>query len=236
VAPAKTIYVKDSDVPTWERFETAVKEWQAADSVSALISEAMRQYLAQFGDQGDGLYVEAPDEDPGDATLDKGVFVLGGSKGGEWKLWYDEDAFGPDTYGSPYEIGHGTVAQAVEAARKHMAYVRQNKDFKRIEVECENTRTGMISIEAFTGRWLVEPDSDETRTNEDGYDAGVYWGVALTRRGRIAVYAAHCNSGGGQLEDYDDLDEAEGAGHPKDIITIARAELTGSTPVFERDI
>src|SRR2546421_7459354 len=35
----------------------------------------------------------------------------------------------------------------------------------------------------FTGRWLVDPDTDETR---GGADAGAYWGVALTQRGRIA--------------------------------------------------
>ena len=33
----------------------------------------------------------------------------------------------------------------------------------------------------FTGRWLVEPDSDATRTGEGGHDAGAYWGIALTK-------------------------------------------------------
>src|SRR3954469_3215983 len=43
----------------------------------------------------------------------------------------------------------------------------------------------------FVGRWLVAPDADTTRSNEHGQDHDAYWGVAVTRRGRIAVYAAH---------------------------------------------
>lgn len=63
--------------------------------------------------------------------------------------------------------------------------------------------------EGFVGRWLVEPDSDDTRTAEEGHDAGAYWGVALTRRGRIAVYTAHCNERWpGQLVDYDNIENA----------------------------
>ena len=43
----------------------------------------------------------------------------------------------------------------------------------------------------FTGRWLLEPDSGKTRTSDEGWDNGVFWGVALTQRGRIAVFAEH---------------------------------------------
>lgn len=88
---------------------------------------------------------------------------------------------------------------------------------------------------AFTGRWLVDPDPDETRTGETGYDAGAYWGIALTGRGRIAVFTAHCNDGWPtSLRDYDNLDQAA-ARVPADIIARAAAEL-GETRVLWRDI
>jgi Post-segregation antitoxin CcdA len=88
----------------------------------------------------------------------------------------------------------------------------------------------------FTGRWLVEPSRDETRTAEDGYDGGAYWGgVALTERGRIAVYTAHCNERWpANLNDYDSLDQA--AEHvPANIIAHVAAEL-GETRVLWRNI
>lgn len=88
----------------------------------------------------------------------------------------------------------------------------------------------------FKGRWLVPPDSDETRTKEDGHDAGAYWGVALTKRGRIAVYTAHCNDGWpAMLADYDDLDAASADNVPADIIAMAAKEL-GQQHVVWRDI
>ncbi len=92
-----------------------------------------------------------------------------------------------------------------------------------------------ILTQGFTGYWLVEPSRDETRTAEEGYDAGAYWGVALTKRGRIAVYTAHRNERWpASLNDYDSLDQA--AGHvPADILARAAAEL-GETRVLWRDI
>ena len=87
---------------------------------------------------------------------------------------------------------------------------------------------------AFTGRWLLEPDSGKTRTSDEGWDNGIFWGVALTQRGRIAVFAEHCNSGTGRLDDYDNLDQA--AAHvPAGIIARAAAEL-GETRILWRDI
>jgi hypothetical protein len=78
----------------------------------------------------------------------------------------------------------------------------------------------------FTGRWLVEPDSDETRSGAAGADAGAYWGVARTKRGRIAVYTAHCNERWPAiLRDYDSLDGAVSAGLPADIAALAARGL-----------
>jgi hypothetical protein len=85
----------------------------------------------------------------------------------------------------------------------------------------------------FTGRWLVEPDLDETRA---GNDAGAYWGIALTRRGRIAVYTAHVNERWpASLSDYDSLNAAADDDVPEEIIARAAAEL-GETRVLWRDI
>ena len=87
--------------------------------------------------------------------------------------------------------------------------------------------------EAFAGRWLVEPDADETRTGEEGHDAGAYWGVALTKRGSIAVYTAHCNDRWpATLEVFGTLDAAD---LPEDIKADAAAAL-GREHVIYRDI
>jgi hypothetical protein len=89
---------------------------------------------------------------------------------------------------------------------------------------------------SFAGRWLLGPDSDETRTGLDGYDAGAYWGVALTRRGRIAVVTAHCNERWpADLKVYETLDAAEEDGVPADILALAGAEL-GQDRVIRLDI
>jgi hypothetical protein len=88
----------------------------------------------------------------------------------------------------------------------------------------------------FTGRWLVEPDSDETRTGGPGQDAGAYWGIAMTGRGRIAVLTAHCNERWpAVLRDYDSLDQAASDGVAADMIALAAAEL-GERRVLRRDI
>ncbi len=80
-----------------------------------------------------------------------------------------------------------------------------------------------IVEKAFHGTWLLPPDEDETR---GGSDAGAYWGVALTRRGRIAVYVAHCNENWpAKLTVYDSLDEAQEDGVPGEVLVAAAADL-----------
>lgn len=82
----------------------------------------------------------------------------------------------------------------------------------------------------FTGRWLVAPSSEATR---GGDDAGAYWGVALTKRGRIAVFMAHVNERWpAELTDHNSLDDA---GLPENIHAIAAAEL-GQDYVQKLDI
>jgi hypothetical protein len=118
-----------------------------------------------------------------------------------------------------------------------MQAVDTQQDMERIEVDVADGHGGLRTL-AFTGRWLVVPDSAETRASEEdgvGYDAGLYWGVALTKRGRIAVYVAHCNHDGGSLFHFDTLDEAADD-LPMSIMADARGELSGTVPVMELDI
>jgi hypothetical protein len=122
-----------------------------------------------------------------------------------------------------------------EELRTVNAMAQTQDAMDRIEVETED-RNGIDRTMSFVGRWLVEPSTPETRSMMPGTDAGVYWGVAITKRGRIAIYSAHCNRGQGTLTDYDDLDDAEREGVPSDIIADARGELTGEMPVIELDI
>ncbi len=101
----------------------------------------------------------------------------------------------------------------------------------RVEVGGEPTQT-----QAFFGRWLVEPHPDRTRTVVDGYDTDLHWGVALTRRGQIAVYTAdYYGHVPARLETYPTLDEAEKHGVPGDIISMAAHEL-GEDRVTRLDI
>jgi hypothetical protein len=87
----------------------------------------------------------------------------------------------------------------------------------------------------FTGRWLLEPDENETRSKDPGYDPGEYWGIALTKRGRIAVYGANVGvAGSAILRDYDSLGQASEL-VPNDLIARAAAELD-KTRVIWRDI
>ena len=85
----------------------------------------------------------------------------------------------------------------------------------------------------FRGRWLVEPHPDRTQA---GLEEGAYWGVALTKRGRIAVYRAHVNKEQpASLSDYDTLDNAIADDLPEGIIAMAKKAL-GEADVVWRDI
>jgi hypothetical protein len=123
-----------------------------------------------------------------------------------------------------------------EELRQMQAITEAGKDMKRIEVDVED-RNGDVHTVAFTGRWLVSSDSDHGQTDEAGHDAGTRWGIALTGRGRYAVYSVGGRgTGNGHLADYDDLDAAWLDGVPRDITAFALGELTGEVPVVELDI
>jgi hypothetical protein len=96
-------------------------------------------------------------------------------------------------------------------------------------IEVELWGPGEVPYEAsFVGRWLLWPDEAETtRTGVSGYDAGAYYGVALTRRGNIAVYIRHVNDGFAPiLKTYGSFEEAESDGWPGDILAMAASEIS----------
>jgi hypothetical protein len=87
----------------------------------------------------------------------------------------------------------------------------------------------------FRGRWLVPPDIQHTRSVEDRSDRDGYWGVALTARGRVAVYSAHAeHRWPARLDDYDSLNAA-GVNLPSDIRALAVRAL-GEEQIVWRDI
>jgi hypothetical protein len=152
---------------------------------------------------------------------------------GTWSLYLDQLSENP----VERTLFHGTadkddVARAVRLARAHLEQIDSDKNKITVEIGERGITVG------FEGRWLVEPDPDATtgtRTRMEGYDAGAYYGVALTKRGRIAAYVAHCNDGSPpELKDYDDLDDAAEI-VPEDILAEAAGAM-GQERVVWRDI
>ncbi len=144
------------------------------------------------------------------------------------------------------KLAGGSVSALItEALRRYVEEekLKERSGMEKIRVELWRSKDDETPYEAeFVGRWLVYPDRDETRTGErfssagGQYDAGAYWGVALTRRGKIAVYTAHCNDGFAPMLDvYDSFEKAEEAGEPSDILAMAAAEM-GADYVQKLDI
>lgn len=217
--------------------------------ISAICQRALREEvdrLRLIKDADDILvYVESEHADPDPATwpgYDETKPTLTYKRwpaGRRWELgWvleYEEGDQPGDNPNDTFTTGDPDDPP-IEWARHVVASAAREREAERgmgeITVEVGEPQ---ITV-GFTGRWLVEPDSDETRTREDGHDAGAYWGVALTHRARIAVYAAHCNERWpAVLRDYDSLDQAAADRVPEDIIALAAAEL-GEHRVIRRDI
>jgi hypothetical protein len=117
MSPQKTIYVKDADIPLWERFEKASKAGAAADSVSALIAQAMHHYLDQFGDQGGGLYVQAPDQESVDFGPEVTAILARGA-GSSWTLLLENATYGEN----PSEaFGPAPLPEVIGIARQRLA-------------------------------------------------------------------------------------------------------------------
>jgi hypothetical protein len=226
MSPNKTLYTRDEDTPAWERAEQAAKA--AGISTSQLVAAALRRYLPEAKDI---QVVYKPEHDVNALGLSPQLeYGRHPTHGHCWTLnWADEDA----NFLIEDEVFAGDLGDAHEAiawARRMLADPSTGAEEITLQVGDPALTVG------FVGRWLLAPDSDDTRTGEDGHDAGAYWGVALTRRGRIAVYTAHCNERWpAQLNDYDTLTDAEKAGVPADIIAMAAQEL-GEDYVMWRDI
>lgn len=97
------------------------------------------------------------------------------------------------------ETCRDAVADAISRAE---ALAKYGEGMEHIEVWIDDPPY----CASFVGQWIIEPDENETRF---GDDAGMFYGAAVTGRGRIAIYAAHINGKyPACLWDYDDLDEA----------------------------
>jgi hypothetical protein len=205
--------------------------------VSAVCQRALREAVgsARAAEEADDIlvWVEGDDPGPGSAagkpTLTYKYWPVGKSTQLVWVLEYEEAPEGPLTM-----ISGGTAAEPpIDWARELLRAARP-----------ELTGMGQITLPVgdpeltvgFAGRWLVEPDSEETRSSEPDHDPGAYWGVALTKRGRIAVYTGHCDTTrAASLHDYDTLGEAVQEGLPADIAALA-ADGLGQERILWRDI
>ena len=107
-----------------------------------------------------------------------------------------------------------------------------------LNLKTERGRVDRRHIETFWGRWILAPDPEKTRStipSPHGHGpAGAYYGVAQTRRGRIAVYREidALELPFAELNDYDTLDDAQ---LPADIKRQVDAAL-GTREVIHRDI
>lgn len=145
-----------------------------------------------------------------------------------WVLEYD-DGDGPCDDVTAGEPDDPPIDWAREIMREAARERERERGMEEITVDVGERALTV----GFTGRWLVDPDPDETR---GGSNAGAYWGIALTRRGRIAVYTAHVNDRWpAVLQDYDSLDRAANDDVPEHLIVLAAAEL-GEKRVLRLDI
>ncbi len=197
--------------------------------ISAICQRALREELAQLQAVESATDIQVysgpayPDPDPAtwpnyDPALPHLVYGRHPVHGEGWTL----DHAGSDVRGF-FPGGSGDAGAVLGRARE---WLRRRRDG---QMEVITVEIGEPSVTVrFTGRWLVKPDPHET-----GYEGGDYWGVALTRRGRIAVFTAHCNDAWPpRLQDYDSLDAARA---PGDLLALAAAEL-GETRVLWLDI
>jgi hypothetical protein len=184
VARQKTIYVKDSDLSLWQRFEKAVRVGVAAESVSALIAESMRHYLAQFGDQGGGLYVRAPDE--ASVTFGTGISaVLEKEAGDTWTLRLDEKTYGEA--GLHHALGRGTPSEMVAVARAHMT-----------------NGLGPGELEMAAARLRRALGIEDQLTASDGRAAGREWALTRAAPGELEAICELTHSGWDSVEEAGD--------------------------------
>jgi hypothetical protein len=226
VSPTKNLYVRDDDAAIWDRAEVLARASRV--SVSQIVSSALREFMA--GPPDIDVHIVDPDRPDDDPPANSGRPTLTfperqrGRLGWRLRLPDGESEFlAGDALNPP-------LAQARIRLRAN-------------ESDDQAQPLGDIIVEVgdpwqtvgFRGRWLVQPDIQHTRSVEDKADRDAYWGVALTARGRIAVYVAHAQHGWpARLEDYDSL-TAVGVNVPNDIRAMA-ARALGEEQIVWRDI
>lgn len=230
MAPNKTLYIREPDMPVWEQAEKQATA--TGQSVSQLATQALRTLLAAIKDDFP-VVILGPDE------LGQALEGTGGHLKYErqdrgihaWRLHYLDANGDVDDEILGVGLREDEADRAVEEARSFL----RDRSLGEMEKITVDTGDDYDLTEGFTGRWLIAPDSDETRTGEPNWDAGMYWGVALTKRGNIAVYSAHCNQRqAGALRAYKSIEQAS-PDVPADILARAAAEL-GEKRVVWRDI
>jgi hypothetical protein len=228
MAPTKNLYVREDDVAVWEQAETLAK--LSRQSLSQIATTALREFMASPAD----IYVHVSDPaHPSDASSlpDAGGRPILSSPVGQrgrlgWKLRTPD---GESTF-----MAGDALNPPVEEARGWLrARVAGDSAEPLVDIAVEVGQPPQLV--GFRGRWLVEPDADQTRSVQDKVDKAAYWGVALTARGRIAVYVAHAHQRWpARLDDYDSL-LAAGSNLPNDIREMAAFAL-GRDHVVWRDI
>ena len=87
-------------------------------------------------------------------------------------------------------------------------------DAEELEIELWTSEEQLYTA-TFMGTWLLEPDSDTTQGEGDGYNADLFWGVALLEGGDFLVYAADENA---RLEPgYEIVDDLEDGDLPVNV-------------------
>jgi hypothetical protein len=223
--PTKNLYVRDDDAEVWEQAEVLAKVSRL--SVSQIVTAALRDFMA--GPPDIDIHIADPDRPGDDRPLSNGRPLLTfperrpGRVGWRLRMPDGESEFLPGDALSP------PLAEARVRLRARDADDPAQLGDITVEVGDPWQTVG------FRGRWLVQPDLARTRSVEDKTDRDTYWGVALTARGRIAIYVACANHRWpARLEDYDSL-TAAGPNLPNDIRALA-ARALGEEQIIWRDI
>lgn len=241
MSPSKTLYVRDEDVSIWERAEKAAKATR--QSVSTIVATALQAYLSTTETTEATTrqpthvprYPNVIQVVPREMALNPGIHddfditkgpILEWTKDG-WRLRFLLADGEQDDYLFPER--NWSTDKAITAAARHLDAIYQYTGrigeivLNDIVVNMWDA-AGRVWIEGFRGRWLIEPADD----NRGTIDAGACYGIALTVKGKIAVYAYHVNDKWPPvLEVFDSLDEAaaEVQGMPDELIASAAAEM-----------
>ncbi|MGE5155893.1 MAG: hypothetical protein ACM3JP_00155, partial [Betaproteobacteria bacterium] len=200
MAPTKNLYVREDDVAVWERAETLAK--LSRQSLSQIATTALREFMASPAD----IYVHLSDpEHPSDGPsfADAGgrpilSYPVGQRGRLGWKLWTPD---GESTF-----MAGDALNPPLDDARGWLRARAAARDSADPLFDIAVAVGKPPQLVGFRGRWLVEPDVHQSRSVQDKVDKAAYWGVALTARGRIAVYVAHANDRWpARLDDYDSL-------------------------------